>query len=201
MNDLDKVRKRMKQRHGRYRPHVKNRHDRSFHRLYRFMIHSMLSMVLALSLLTYIKAYPQDIYVRQFILQETHFKTLSSWINTHIFSYWQDDSSDVIPVSGWVNYEWIEGNYYRHSTNQVVSINQGTVQFKGNQPILEDYIIVLQDDGIRVVYGHLNDIQVDVYDRVERGTLLASYQDRIMLIFEKGNQEITYEQALGMDEA
>ena len=86
MNDLDKVRRRIKQRHGKYQPRLKSGHDRSFHRLYRFMIHSMLSMVLALALLTYIKAYPQDIYVRQFILQETHFKAISSWINTHILA-------------------------------------------------------------------------------------------------------------------
>lgn len=69
----------------------------------------------------------------------------------------------------------------------------GIVVFVGEK---EDYgktVIVQQVDGVDVWYGNLNDINIQVYDYIEAGTLLGETVDsKLYLVFKKEGKVIDY---------
>ncbi len=181
MNDLDEIRKRISQRKGRTLT------DHHFTKLYNAMMKLMVVMLVGLAVLSYVKISPNGTYIKDYILNSDYYESVSLWISQHLFVNTND-----LNVSTYVAYTHISDNYYTSSSNEVLNFDSGRVIYVGNQDLLGNYVTVLLSNGVEVTYGQMNDIFVSVYDSVEASTILGTYDDRLMMVFTKDDDEIDY---------
>lgn len=58
-------------------------------------------------------------------------------------------------------------------------------------------IITVQDkNGLNITYGILNDINVKLYDYIEKGEIIGVASDKLYLSFKKDNKYLSYEEVL-----
>lgn len=58
-------------------------------------------------------------------------------------------------------------------------------------------IIKIQDkNGLVITYGYLDNLEVSLYDYVEKGEILGNVSDKLYLMFEKDNKYLSYEEYL-----
>ena len=72
-------------------------------------------------------------------------------------------------------------------------INEGLVIFSGKKEGYGNVVIVQQVDGIDVWYGNLNNINVKLYDYIEKGSLIGNCSDSMYLVFYKNGEILDYE--------
>ena len=84
------------------------------------------------------------------------------------------------------------------SNNLLVPIlESGMVVFVGEKENYGSTVIVEGVDGVDVWYGNLENINVQMYDFVEKGSALASTSsDKLYLVFKKDGENIDYEKYL-----
>ncbi|MCD7949354.1 MAG: M23 family metallopeptidase [Erysipelotrichaceae bacterium] len=181
MNDLDEIRKRINKRRGKILT------DYHFTKLYNAMTKLMVIMIVGLAVLSYVKISPNGTYIKDYILNSDYYETISLWISEHIFF-----SVNDMNVSTNISYTHVSDNYYTSSSNEVLNFDNGRVIYVGEQDILGNYVTVLLANGVEVTYGQMNDIFVSAYDSVEAATILGTYDDRLIMIFTKGDNEIDY---------
>ena len=77
----------------------------------------------------------------------------------------------------------------------VPSIESGLVIFTGTKEDYGNVVIVEQIDGIDVWYGNLSNINVKLYDYIEKGSILAnSNDDYYYNVFYKDGNKVSYEE-------
>ncbi|MCD8027881.1 MAG: M23 family metallopeptidase [Erysipelotrichaceae bacterium] len=143
-------------------------------------------MLVGLAVLSYVKISPNGTYIKDYILNNDYYETVSLWIAQHLFT------NNDIAVSSQVSYTHISDNYYKSSTNEVLNFDNGRVIYVDYQEILGNYVTVLLENGIEVTYGQMNVVFVSVYDSVESATILGTYDDSLIIIFNQDGQEIDY---------
>ncbi|MCD7894841.1 MAG: M23 family metallopeptidase [Erysipelotrichaceae bacterium] len=180
MNDLDEIRRRINHRREKK---LTNDH---FTKLYNAMTKLMVVMLVGLAVSSYIKISPNGTYIKDYILNSSYYETITSWISQHL------SSNNDMTVSSNVSYTHIQDNYYTSTSNEVLSFAKGRVIYVGNQDILGNYITVLLENGIEVTYGQVNDIFVSVYDTIDEATILGTYSDELIIIFNQDGNEIDY---------
>ena len=72
-------------------------------------------------------------------------------------------------------------------------IESGLVVFVGEKEGYNKTVIIQQVDGVDMWYGNLSDININLYDYVEKGTLLASSNNNLYLVLESEGNFIDYE--------
>lgn len=82
-------------------------------------------------------------------------------------------------------------DYYTTGGNVAVSLYDGIV-LKSD----ENSLSILHDNGLKVVYSHLEDVIVKTDERILKGANLASYKDSLHLQFYKDDKKLTYEEVL-----
>lgn len=76
-------------------------------------------------------------------------------------------------------------------------IDTGLVVFVGEKDGYGNTIIVNQVNGIDVWYGNLNKINVNLYDYIEKGTLLGEVKNNeLYLLYKKNGETLNYEEYL-----
>lgn len=75
----------------------------------------------------------------------------------------------------------------------IPNLESGLVTFIGEKEGYGKVIIVEQINGVSTWYGNLNNINVKLYDYVEKGNLLGNCNDYLYLIHKKDNKIINYE--------
>lgn len=78
------------------------------------------------------------------------------------------------------------------STN-VKMLESGLVVFIGNKNDIENVIVVQQSNGIDVMYGYVENLNIKVYDYIEKGTILGIANKKLYLEFSKDGAVIDYE--------
>lgn len=75
------------------------------------------------------------------------------------------------------------------------TINSGIVVFMGEKEGY-GYVVIIQGiDGVDIWYGNLSNVNLSLYDYVEKGTLLGSaFEDHIYLVLQKDGQYLDYEE-------
>lgn len=86
--------------------------------------------------------------------------------------------------------------YYTNDTKQIYCIDKGIVVYV-NDDYENRYIIVSQDNGVSVTYSNINIINVDLYDRLEKGMVMGSFSETIKLECLKNGVSISYESVIG----
>lgn len=64
----------------------------------------------------------------------------------------------------------------------------------GNDDSLGAYVIVLTKQGVEVTYSEINNVMVGLYDEIEQGMVLGSYDEKFILEFEYLGKKISYEE-------
>lgn len=187
MSDIDEIKKRIK---DRKRDEHKVLTDYHFSKVYNGMIKCMIVMLTLLCVGAFIKISPHANIIDTYILNDEYYKELLNWGMTHVQNFFDNDS---VIVSKEVSYIHVEDNYYTNYSNEVINFSNGRVIYIGNQPIMGSYVIVLLENNVEVTYASLTDVFVELYDTVEAGTLIGTYNKEVMLIFNEGVQEINYE--------
>lgn len=82
--------------------------------------------------------------------------------------------------------------------NYLVPVKKsGLVVFKGEKEGYGNVVIVQQMDGIDLWYGNLSEINVNLYDYVEEGSLLGEVKDKkLYLVFKKEGEVLDYQKYL-----
>lgn len=188
MNDIDYIKRRMKAR--KHKP----LNDHHFKRFYGFMMKVMVSVMLCVGVMTYVKVWPNEKVLKSFMSENLNFNTWFASVGSYFAPFFKAKTNDM-PVSKTVNYQWIEKNEYKSGSNQVDILCEGTVIFKGNQKLLNDYVTIQGINGLKITYGNVQDLSVNLYDYVHIGDVIGVYNEKVYLIFEYENKEITYDEA------
>lgn len=72
-------------------------------------------------------------------------------------------------------------------------LNSGIVVFVGEKEGYGNTIIVQQSNGTDAWYGHMNKVNVKLYDYVEKDKSLGTADDYVYLVFQKDGKYIDYE--------
>ena len=169
MSDLDDVRKRMQKRRG---TNKKPLNDDNFKRFYNFMVKFMVVILVVLVSMSYIKINP-DSNIKKMILNDTNYKAVTSCISDNLFSFLPSDD--------------------------VLSIEAGRVIATGNDENLSGYVVILGKNDVEITYSNIDNVMVTLYDEVDQGMVLGSYQDQFVLQFEHLGKEISYEEYQRME--
>lgn len=191
MNDIDDVRKRMQKRRQTKRP----LNDDNFKRFYNFMVKFMVVILVALVSLSYVKLNP-DSNLKNMILNDTNYKNVTSWLSDTLFSFLPSDDEKV---SSQISYQHVEGDYYKNNSNEVLSIEAGRIIETGTDDNLGGYVVVLGKNNVSITYSEINNVMVALYDEVDQGMVLGSYDKKFVLQFEYLGKEISYEEYQRME--
>lgn len=75
----------------------------------------------------------------------------------------------------------------------VPSLEGGLVIFTGQKEGYGNVVIVQQIDGVDVWYGNLSNINVKLYDYLEKGNLIGNCDDNLYLVYKKDGEFLDYE--------
>ena len=75
----------------------------------------------------------------------------------------------------------------------VPSLEEGLVIFTGTKDGYGNVVIISQVDGVDVWYGNLNNINVKLYDYINKGSLIGNCNDYLYLVFKKDGKILNYE--------
>jgi Peptidase family M23. len=189
MEDLDEVRRRMAKR-KMDRTYQKVLTDKQFNRLYRFALTTMCLCVMVLGIASYAKQNPE---IQNYLRTNFNFSQATGWFETNVLSMipFFDRPQATQSVSGDIIYNQVGDKLYQGNDTKLNAVNSGIVT-----NVQKDSITVNQDNGIQVIYGNLSDIQVGLYDHIQKGEMLAMYEASFSMQFFKGEEIISYEQAL-----
>lgn len=191
MSDVEEIRKRLQKRKGTYR----SLDDHSFKKVYNGMIRMMVLLLVGLSIVTYTKVFPNT-NIKDYILNNENYKVFTNFVSSTFLSFLPNED---IPVNGGVQYTHIKDTYYTNNTNEVINLNKGKVVYAGNEEQSGYYVVVLFENDVQVRYAKMQESFVKLYDTVEQGMVIGTYNEKVSLEFEYLGKEITYETFLGME--
>lgn len=141
---------------------------------------------------------------------ETKEKVREELFNTNInFSFFNKmysklfiKNNDVMPVSGnediYSDYEnYYEGISINVKDENVKTIQSGIVVYIGEKDNYKKTIILQQSDGTDAWYGNIEDVNINLYDYVPKGTNIATVKDKLYLVFEKNGEFLDYKKYIG----
>jgi len=105
-------------------------------------------------------------------------------------------SSNDIKTEEYVKYK--DGFKINMPKNQIISsFNGGIVVFIGEKDHYENTVIIQGNDGIDYWYGGITNIAVNLYDYIEKDTLIGETKnDYLYLVFQKDGKYLNYEDVL-----
>lgn len=114
--------------------------------------------------------------------------------------YYQNNNDASLVLSS--NYDsnskekYFDGEKMDVSTNLPIgSISSGVVVYIGNKDNYGNTIIIQGVDGYNIWYGNIKDVNVGLYDYIEKQNLIgAADGDFVYLLIEKNNKYYTYEE-------
>lgn len=118
-------------------------------------------------------------------------------IGKELFSY-NNNSLSVLSDAELSNYssKYYDGEEFIVSENLPIGIIQsGVVVYIGEKDHFNNTIIIQGVDGYNIWYGNLKDINVNLYDYVEKHNLIGSADgNKIYVLIEKNNKLYTYDE-------
>lgn len=91
--------------------------------------------------------------------------------------------------------EYLDGVKLTVGTNYLVPFQEsGIVVFIGNKEGYGNTVIVQRIDGIDEWYGNVQNVSVELYDYVSKGTLLGEANKDLYLVYKKDGNVLNYEE-------
>ena len=175
--------------------------------LYGFLIKTLIVAVIFLVSLIFVKKSDKN----KEIIKKTVYKNSISFAK--IYGIYKDYLGDVVPFknifknnvklasSDKISYEKIEkeGNGYTLTVSDdyaLQSLKSGIVIETKKDDKYNNIIKIQDKNGLNITYGYLNDLNVKLYDYVEKGEILGRCSKKVYLIFEKKDKYLSYEKYL-----
>ncbi len=140
---------------------------------------------------------------KETVLTETlSFTKINEWYEKYFGSVLPIElDSTTIPVNKTTNdFKEIEAYQNGISTkigkgNIVNALNSGILVFQGEKENYGNVAIIQGIDGVDIWYGNIENVNLSLYDYVEKDTLIGSAKDdKIYLVFQKDGQFLNYEE-------
>ncbi len=190
--------------HKRYSS-INNNQDKKVKYLKTIITKTLLSIILVIIIATYIKIDDDNAsLVNKYLFQDSlKFTKINKWYQNKfgsIIPTIKDDSSLVfsenIKENTYTTYkDGVQINY--ENNKEVALLNGGIVVFTGEKEDYGNVVIIQGNDGIDYTYGNLTNISVNLYDYLEKDTIIGSAKDNyIYLILEKDGKFIKYDEYL-----
>ena len=175
--------------------------------LFQILIKSLIVIIIFISSLIYISRSDKN---------KNYFKKIvynNSLSFAKIYNVYKNHLGDLIPFknilsnttktvsSEKISYDNItkENNGYMLDTSSmymVTSIKAGIVIKKENSKKYKTLITIQDKDGVNITYGMLDNLNVNLYDYVDKGEGIATCNKKLYLIFEKSGKYLSYEKYL-----
>ncbi len=117
-------------------------------------------------------------------------RVLDRMFNFNLFGGKKDDQT----VSGTVQYIPLENDYYKAEDQRVLMLQDGIISYL-DEDEEGTFVVVSYENGVNASYFGLFDPLVKVLDELDVGDQIASYETSFKVIFFKGNEKISYEEA------
>ena len=93
--------------------------------------------------------------------------------------------------------KYLDGVKLGIESNYLVPINEsGIVVFIGNKDGYGNTVIIQRIDGVDEWYGNEENVNVNLYDYVNKGDLLGEANDNLYLVYKKDGNVLNYEEYL-----
>ena len=168
MEDLEEVRARMRMKK---QPPVLT--QKNFDAFYRFAISTMSLVAVVLAVGCLMKG-PVQLDVYEFVDQ-------------HILSILPSFNQEAQEVAS-TFYEQMDDGSYVGANYSIYALKDGVVK-----EVNEDSFTILYKNDVSATYSSLGTIEVSLYDRIEEGEVLGTYEESFKMRLTKDGQEIDYE--------
>lgn len=143
-----------------------------------------------------------SIIKKELLEKNYNFSKLNSLYKKYILSINPiKDKSDTSLVSSNKVIDYLSIENYMDGVKLIMNENtpismleSGLVVYVG---VKEEYgmsVVVKQNNGIDVIYGNVDNVEVKVYDYVEKDSIFASSKSELILIFEKDGEKLDYKE-------
>jgi len=190
----------------RHRNNLDSDSDKKIEYLKFLLTRILLSIILLISTCIFLKIDDKNILlVEKYLFEDSiEFTKINNWYNDNmgeIIPAVKDNtnlvfSSNDIKTSDYEEYE--NGVKIKLSKNQPVSIlNGGIVVFVGEKDNYGNTLILQGNDGIDYWYGNITNLTVNLYDYLEKDTLIGeTSSEYLYLVLQKNGEYIKYEEIL-----
>lgn len=137
-------------------------------------------------------------YIKKYLLETNfEFSKINTLYNKYIGKL-TDENTEV--VSGNQLLEYTSKEKYNDGVKLTVSENynvnlleSGIVVYIGEKEGYGNTIIVQQSNGIDAWYGNIENVDVKIYDYIEKGTIIGNANKTLYLVFKKNGEILNYE--------
>ncbi len=200
--DIEKIKMQMKQK--RYKTSEKKNKPSYNSILYKTGIRFLITILLTVATLIILKKYPN---LKDKFYNEVYEKNISFASINHFYKnifgspipfsdYFESKTKPVFneKLTYYKSEEYQDGVKLIVDKNYLVpSLESGMVVFIGDKDNYPNTIIVEQVNGINVWYSNIENINVDLYDYIDKGTLLGStINDELYLVYKKDGKVLDY---------
>lgn len=195
----------MKKRHKRLSNN--NISDSKIKYLKQLISRVLLSIILVISIGIYIKMDAKNILLvdKYFFTDSLKFTKINNWYQEKIGKIIPDIknnetslvfNSDDLKLNKYENY--LNGvKIYLNKSSPISLINGGIIVFIGEKEGYGNTLILQGNDGVDYWYGGITNISVNLYDYLEKNTLIGETKDDYLyLVLEKDGSFLSYEEYL-----
>ena len=137
-------------------------------------------------------------YIKKYLLETNfEFSKINTLYNKYIGKL-TDENTEV--VSGNHLLEYTSKEKYNDGVKLTVSENynvnlleSGIVVYIGEKEGYGNTIIIQQSNGIDAWYGNIENVDVKIYDYIEKGTIIGNANKTLYLVFQKNGEILNYE--------
>ena len=137
-------------------------------------------------------------YIKKYLLETNfEFSKINTLYNKYIGKL-TDENAEV--VNGNQLLEYTSKEKYNDGVKLTVSENynvnlleSGIVVYIGEKEGYGNTIIVQQSNGIDAWYGNIENVDVKIYDYIEKGTIIGNANKTLYLVFQKNGEILNYE--------
>lgn len=198
-NDIEKVKARIKSKRHNY-----NQLKKDNNILYKFFIKLMVVILLTVSTLIVLKKYPN---LKEKFYTNVYENNISFASINHMYQnvfgspipfsdYFESKTKPVFDekLSFYKSEDYQDGVKLVVDNNYLVpSLESGMVIFIGDKDNYPNTVIIEQVNGIDVWYSNIENINVNLYDYIDKGTLIGStIGDSLCLVYKKNGEILDY---------
>ena len=130
------------------------------------------------------------------------FASINNWYNSKFGSPlpFSDFFEESIPVFN-EKLKYQEINKYKDGVALTVdyeylipSLDNGIVIFVGEKEEYGNTVIVQQENGVDVWYSNISEVNVKLYDYIQKGSLIGNVNEKLYLVFIKNGEVVNYEE-------
>lgn len=185
---------------------VESEQDKKIHYLKFLLTRILLSIILVISTCIYLKFDEKNILlVEKYLFEESlQFTKINNWYQSYmgeIIPAVTDNTSLVFSSSELKMHEYEKYNdgvkINLNNNTPISSLNGGIVVYIGEKDNYGNTLIIQGNDGIDYWYGGITNISVNLYDYIEKDTLIGeTTNDYLYLVLQKNGEYINYEEII-----